>query len=122
MQIGNVRPPQAAQARKPVAGAKETPLDDMLLQLHPIAPSSGAVLPEGKLRMEAAWDSTSHNSKLLDRVTETAGHIVLTVVVAVDVVGCEERFIVRKDIRYDTRPLPFVPLLVCASLSADRTW
>ena len=92
--IGAVRPPGAAVK----AGGPE----DLLVQLNilPSQTSGTSFDVEGKLRVEAAWDSSVHNSKLLDRITQPNDHILLTVLVHVEVDGCGEALVVRKDVKY----------------------
>ena len=92
--IGAVRPPGAAVK----AGGPE----DLLVQLNclPSQTSGTSFDVEGKLRVEAAWDSSVHNSQLLDRITQPNDHILLTVLVHVEVDGCGEALVVRKDVKY----------------------
>ena len=97
--IGNVRSPSAKPVDPTAPGANDSMLQLTILPsvAHSV-PSSFE--PEGKLRVEAAWDSSAHYSKLLDRVSDPSGYVLMTVVAQVEVQGCVDPLVLRKEVRY----------------------
>ena len=49
-------------------------------------------------RFEAAWDSSLHNSVLLNRVTPSSEHIYLTMSAYVQLENCEQLSVITKDL------------------------
>jgi len=95
LQIGDVRPTLNA------ASVPRTDDSDRMLPLTILPPRAGSNFgQDGYLRVEAAWDSSAHGSKLLDRLTDPNGQIYLTIQVHVDVDGCATPLVLRKDVRY----------------------
>jgi len=100
LQIGDVRPTLNA------ANVPRADDSDRMLPLTILPPRAGSNFgQDGYLRVEAAWDSSAHGSKLLDRLTDPNGQIYLTIQVHVDVEGCATPLVLRKDVRYGAGPL-----------------